>query len=455
MKSLYGKLIAGFFISIAISFSIAGYFGLQKHGDSLEEMTNAHLEETAMTVVSLMESHDYDILEDLANATGMSIGLYFENGETFQTKNDEHPLPFKHYVPFVANQQNYYEHRGQTSIYLKKIMSEPENYILFLKKNTMEEQSVFEKSIMVALSCIFITGSIIFLIVADVIVKPIKRLTKATDELSNGNYDTRVHYYGKDEIAVLSESFNSMADRLLMDEENRQQFISDISHEFQTPLTSIQGFAKILKQENLTEQQRIKYTDIILFQSQRLSALAKNMLQLTVLDSEDPKLDLQDYYLLEQLNRVISMQKAIADEKEVDVVVEYPKKDILIHADENRMEQVWINLINNAIKYTMSGGVVTIKVKKSLKEVEIRIEDTGIGMSKEAISHVFDRFYREDKSRSIVGNGLGLAIVKKIVELHDAKITVESIQDVGSVFTVTIPLEFDLKKTLSIKNHES
>ena len=350
----------------------------------------------------------------------------------------------------------FFDSNTHQHFFREKIQVDGHTYTLFISRDTMQEQTVFERSIMVALASIFISGSIIFLIIADVIVKPIKRLTKATDELSKGNYEARVHYYGKDEIASLSNSFNSMADRLVRDEETRQQFISDISHEFQTPLTSIQGFAKILKQENLSEEQRTKYTDIILFQSQRLSALSKNMLQLTVLDSEDPKLEIKKYPLLEQLNRVISMQNNEAASKDIEIVTDFPKKDILINADENRMEQVWINLINNAIKYTSEGGVVTIKVKKNLKEVSVAIEDTGIGMSKEALQHIFDRFYREDKSRSIAGNGLGLSIVKRIVELHQARISVVSQVDVGSVFTVTMPLEFlkqnAKKNTINDKN---
>ncbi|HIU12608.1 MAG TPA: HAMP domain-containing histidine kinase [Candidatus Fimiplasma intestinipullorum] len=456
MKSLYGKLIAGFFISIAISFSFAGYLGLQSHSQSFRALTEDDLLGMAETVESLLISHHEDFLDELANVSGMTIILVDDQGRV--TLNGTQPLASlpEEIQNARIDDEGFFDSNTHQHFFREKIQVDGHTYTLFISRDTMQEQTVFERSIMVALASIFISGSIIFLIIADVIVKPIKRLTKATDELSKGNYEARVHYYGKDEIASLSNSFNSMADRLVRDEETRQQFISDISHEFQTPLTSIQGFAKILKQENLSEEQRTKYTDIILFQSQRLSALSKNMLQLTVLDSEDPKLEIKKYPLLEQLNRVISMQNNEAASKDIEIVTDFPKKDILINADENRMEQVWINLINNAIKYTSEGGVVTIKVKKNLKEVSVAIEDTGIGMSKEALQHIFDRFYREDKSRSIAGNGLGLSIVKRIVELHQARISVVSQVDVGSVFTVTMPLEFlkqnAKKNTINDKN---
>ena len=216
---------------------------------------------------------------------------------------------------------------------------------------------------------------------------------------------------------------------------------SDISHEFQTPLTSIQGFANILKEEDLSKEQREKYANIILYNSKRLSSLAKNMLQLTLLDREEIELEVSNYSLVEQLKRVVSTQESIAANKDIEIDLQIPKKDIIFSGDEQRMEQVWTNIISNAIKYTNDGGLITVTIKRTVKEVEVDIEDTGIGMSKEVVSHIFERFYREDKARNIEGNGLGLAIVKSIVDLHHGKIEVESTVDVGTVFKVRLPLE--------------
>jgi signal transduction histidine kinase len=241
-----------------------------------------------------------------------------------------------------------------------------------------------------------------------------------------------------------------MAQQLAKQEETRQKFISDISHEFQTPLTAIQGFANILKEEDLPRKQREKYADIVLFHSKRLSTLSKNMLQLTLLENEEARLEITNYSVTDQLSRVISTQENQADAKDIEIVFMKPKKDIFIDGDEHRLEQVWINVINNAIKYTEIGGLITVHVKKYSKEVEVMVEDTGRGMSKEVISHIFERFYREDKARSIEGNGLGLSIVKTIVDLHGGKIDVISQVDVGTTFVIKIPVErsFNLKDRL-------
>ena len=130
-----------------------------------------------------------------------------------------------------------------------------------------------------------------------------------------------------------------------------------------------------------------------------------------------------------------------AMEKNIEIEFQVPKKDIVIDGDEQRLEQVWTNIVSNAIKYTNDGGLITISMKKTSKEVEVSIEDTGIGMSKEVVSHIFERFYREDKARNVEGNGLGLAIVKSIVDLHNGKIDILSQVDVGTVFIVKLPIE--------------
>ena len=307
-------------------------------------------------------------------------------------------------------------------------------------------------SAVLILGCVFLSGNLVFLAIADIIVKPITRLTNATKELSKGNYSVRVNYVGDDEISRLNQGFNQMAQQLAKQEETRQKFISDISHEFQTPLTAIQGFANILKEEDLPKEQRQKYADIILFHSKRLSTLSKNMLQLTLLEREEVELEFTTYSIVEQLSRVISTQENQAILKDIEIQFEKPRKDIMVYGDEQRLEQVWINLISNAIKYTGEGGLITVTVKKASREVEVSIEDTGYGMSKEVVSHIFERFYREEKARSVEGNGLGLSIVKTIVDLHHGNIDVISQVDVGSTFVVKLPSErkvFDIKEKLS------
>ncbi len=462
MKSIYGKLILGFLVSILFSFSIAGYFSLRKNSDELGRLTNEELRNSFEYIAYLLNTEDIETQNQLLNgysaASEVSFSIENNGMKTIYGNMTGKELSQKQ-IEFLE------KHPDQMILYtdssMRKVAKTCEinnqKYTILVQKDIGRREMIFVDSAMIAVFCMLVAGSITFLIIADIIVKPISRLNKATNELSKGNYRVRVNYSGNDEIARLNRSFNQMAQQLAKQEETRQQFISDVSHEFQTPLTAIQGFATILKNEQLPDEQRKKYADIILFHSKRLSTLSKNMLQLTILEGEDVKLDVSEFSLIEQLDRVIETQDNLAASKNIEIEFNKPKNDIIIEADESRLEQVWINLVNNAIKYTNENGVVTMTVKKTSKEVEVMIEDTGVGMSKEAISHIFERFYRQDKSRSIEGNGLGLSIVKRIIDLHGGIIDVESREDGGSKFIIKLPQErsFHLTERLIKKDKDN
>ncbi len=446
MKSIYGKLIIGFLVSIFISFSFAGYFVLRNNSQELSEVTKEELLDTNALLVSQINNQSIDevnlILSHVSKALELSI--YLTNGSTQYTYGDfKSPTGLQEDIQILLSNDRD-EVNLRNSFFQTVGMNchfDNDQYALFIQKNISAQENIIKHSVLMAVGFIFIVGSIVFLIIADIIVKPITRLTRATQELAKGNYNVSVNYRGNDEIGRLNQSFNLMAKELVKQEQIRQQFISDVSHEFQTPLTSINGFATILKNEDLTNEQREKYTDIILFESKRLSTLSKNMLQLTLLDGEDTKLNIENYSLTKQLNRVMDSLEAQAIQKDIEIESNLPKKEIFISGDQNRLEQVWINILNNAIKYTDEGGYISVNLKKNSKDVEIMISDTGIGMDEEAQRHIFERFYREDKARSVGGNGLGLSIVKSIVDLHGGSIQVKSQKDVGSEFYITLPYD--------------
>ena len=439
MKSIYSKLIFGFFITIVASFSVAGFVSLRLNDQQIESTVEEDLITTndyVSKVISNINIENRDDIIDLyAKSSEMAITCYSSSeGYVAYGNKKYNPTPEQMMAMFKStNNELSFKHHNEVLAYGTKNMINGQEYYIYVQKDTSGQKSAIANSAILILGCVFLTGSIVFLVIADIIVKPLTRLTNAIKELSNGNYNVRVDNVGQDEISKLNQGFNQMARQLAKQDETRQKFISDISHEFQTPLTSIQGFANILKEEDLPKEQRVKYANIILYNSKRLSSLAKNMLQLTLLDREEIELELTNYSLVEQMNRVISTQENQAMEKNIEIVFEMPKKEIFIEGDEQRLEQVWTNIISNAIKYTNEGGLITITMKKNSKDIEISIEDTGIGMSKEVVSHIFERFYREDKARNVEGNGLGLAIVKSIVDLSQV--------DVGTNFIVRLPIE--------------
>ena len=426
MKSIYSKLIFGFFITIVASFSVAGFVSLRLNDQQIESTVEEDLITTndyVSKVISNINIENRDDIIDLyAKSSEMAITCY-SNSEGYVAYGNKkyNPTPEQMMAMFKStNNELSFKHHNEVLAYGTKNMINGQEYYIYVQKDTSGQKSAIANSAILILGCVFLTGSIVFLVIADIIVKPLTRLTNAIKELSNGNYNVRVDNVGQDEISKLNQGFNQMARQLAKQDETRQKFISDISHEFQTPLTSIQGFANILKEEDLPKEQRV---------------------QLPLLDREEIELELTNYSLVEQMNRVISTQENQAMEKNIEIVFEMPKKEIFIEGDEQRLEQVWTNIISNAIKYTNEGGLITITMRKNSKDIEVSIEDTGIGMSKEVVSHIFERFYREDKARNVEGNGLGLAIVKSIVDLHHGKIDILSQVDVGTNFIVRLPIE--------------
>ncbi|MDH4424409.1 MULTISPECIES: envelope stress sensor histidine kinase HitS [Bacillus] len=266
------------------------------------------------------------------------------------------------------------------------------------------------------------------------IIEPIQKIAK-------GDFSVKIRNEEKydGEIGVLVKSINDMTDELNAMEKMRQEFVSNVSHEIQSPLTSIKGFARALQDNNLSEEKRKHYLTIIETETTRLSKLSQNLLKLTLLESEEYTPERVTYRLDQQLKQIVLNSEPLWVEKEIELELNLEK--VHITADQESMSQVWINLIHNSIKFTPSGGTITIQLQEHEKFVEIRIHDTGIGISEEQKQHIFERFYKADSSRNRTygGSGLGLAIVKKVLDLHQGEIKVESEEGNGTEFIVRIP----------------
>jgi signal transduction histidine kinase len=291
----------------------------------------------------------------------------------------------------------------------------------------------------------------IFLLIATVVVirwrfRPKRAdvfaaLTAALDRMAAGDFTTRLEdiYGERGPFWKLAQRVNQTAERLDQLEKMRREFVSDVSHEIQSPLTSIRGFASALRQENLSEADRRHYLDIIEAESLRLSRLSANLLKLASLDSEQAQPAPRRYRLDTQIRDVILACETQWAGKRLEMDVELDELEI--NGDEDLLSQVWINLIQNSIKFTPEGGSVRVNLRRREDRVEFRITDTGIGIAPEDQPRIFDRFYKADRSRqsSVGGNGLGLAIAKRVVELHGGAIGVRSEPGGGSEFVVTLP----------------
>ncbi len=262
---------------------------------------------------------------------------------------------------------------------------------------------------------------------------------EALNKISRGDFNISIAIHEHDPFSEVAESVNKMARELSSMESQRQDFISNVSHEIQSPLTSISGFAALLKSDSLTNQQREHYIDIIETESKRLSKLSDNLLKLSALESENTPLLLSEFRLDKQIEQAVLILEPHWKEKNIDIDAELEK--ISVHSDKDLLGQVWINLIHNAVKFTPENGLIKIKLYQNDSQIVCHIIDNGVGISKEDQIHIFERFFKVDKSRdrSLGGNGLGLSLCKKIIELHSGQITLESELGKGTKFIITLP----------------
>lgn len=262
----------------------------------------------------------------------------------------------------------------------------------------------------------------------------------AMRRISKGDFKVKldmVDRYG--EFQKIIQSFNDMAGELGQLESMRQDFISNVSHEIQSPLTSIRGFARALRNHDLSEEKREHYLDIIEGESRRLSQMSDNLLKLSSLESDKPSFETRRFRLDHQLQGVV-----LANEPQwlaKGIQVDLNLQEIEIEAAEDLLNQVWVNLLHNSIKFTSENGAISIRLIAAAGGAEVTIEDTGIGIAAEDLVHIFERFYKADKSRNreAGGSGLGLSIVKKIVDIHQGDISADSQIGHGTRFVITVP----------------
>jgi signal transduction histidine kinase len=271
--------------------------------------------------------------------------------------------------------------------------------------------------------------------------RPFEAMLRAMEQIARGDFNVHVdNPFGDGPFGVLVNSINTLARDLGQMEQLRQEFISDVSHEIQSPLTSIHGFALALQQDDLSAEQRAQYLDIILSESTRLARLSDNLLRLAALQAEHAGFHPQPYRLDKQIRALILACEPQWTGKQLDLDV--CLAPVSITADADLLSQVWTNLLSNAIKFTPAGGQVQVALAPQGAAVAFRITDTGIGIAPADQPRLFERFYKADRARTAPtgGSGLGLAIAKKIVDMHQGTITVDSAPGAGATFAVELPL---------------
>ena len=270
--------------------------------------------------------------------------------------------------------------------------------------------------------------------------KPTNKILKATEKIAEGDFSSKLeitHEYSKyNQYDLIMENINKMAMELQKNEVLKTDFISNVSHEIKTPLAVIQNYSMLIQDDNLDSETRKSYAKTLISASKRITDLITNILKLNKLENQQLQEKYEAFNLTEALSDCVVEFETIIEKKNLELNCDFD--DVFIFSSKSLLEIVWNNLISNAIKFTPENGKIDIFLKRLENNVEIKVSDTGCGMSSETGMRIFEKFYQGDTSHSTQGNGLGLALVKKVIDILGGEISVQSEINKGSTFTILL-----------------
>lgn len=293
-----------------------------------------------------------------------------------------------------------------------------------------------------SLALIFAAAFVVLILFTYVVYIPIRKITRAADEYSKGNFDAKIDVHSNDEIGYLAASLNYMANELNTLEDDQRKFVSNVSHDFRSPLTSIKGYVEAMLDGTIPAEMQEKYLNIILFETERLNKLTQSLLELNKFGSHGVMLDITDFDINQMIKTTVLTFEGVCAKKHIRFDLILSGEKLFVTADFSKIQQVLYNLIDNAIKFSHQDSVITIETTEKNEKVFVSVKDTGIGIPKDSLKKIWERFYKTDLSRGKDkrGTGLGLSIVKEIIQAHGENINCISTEGVGTEFIFTLPL---------------
>ncbi|WP_377866909.1 sensor histidine kinase [Bacillus sp. R86525] len=317
------------------------------------------------------------------------------------------------------------------------------NLHMLLKTSFLENMllKLMDQFIIVSILTLILTTISVF-VFSRVITEPLIKMKRAAEKMSKLNKPIQLGIKRNDELGSLAKTIEDLSSELTYMKKERNEFLASVAHELLTPLTYMKGYAKVAKRDSLTKEEREEYLQIIEDETDSVTDLVQDLFILVQLEQHQFVIKKQKILLGSFLERMVEKTKTTLTNKQIEIHV-YCKNDLEVCVDERRMEQVMLNLLHNAYQHSPENTSITIRVLTSVNTFTIKVQDEGEGIPKEDIPHIFDRFYRVDKSRTRAtgGKGIGLAVAKEIVELHNGSIEVKSELEVGTEFIIELPFE--------------
>ena len=327
---------------------------------------------------------------------------------------------------------------------IKNNSGETMGYLRFISSLEEANSAILKAVISLLIFTLFVAlvTTMFSLLIAKSIVRPILELTEVANTMLKGNYEEKAKVFEDDEIGELAKTLNAMSDEIINKDRIKNDFISSISHELRTPLTSIKGWAVVLKDAKEDEKDLIEDgLNIIENEADRLAKMVEELLDFSRYISGRITLDKEVFDITQTCLDISKQMKPRAKSNNIELITEVPKESILINADENRIKQLLINLLDNAIKFTSVKGWVKFQMLVENNFVQIMVSDNGMGMTKEELIHVKEKFYKGKHSKS--HSGIGLSISDEITKLHNGNLEIFSEENIGTTVKVSLPIELN------------
>lgn len=463
--SLYAKLIIAYGVFAALCIAVLVLFASPLTLNFLTKNRAAELYKEATLISNNYADNFYndalssDIVMDQLKAidsyTSESVWIISSNGEVlFNSDIDQHR--YNHQIleafdPSIVG-SSYYVTGNFFDQYNNEMLSviAPITYNYTIKgyvvvhttiASIVESRDAIMLILIFTVGFIFILSLLILVVFTRIVYNPLKKITEATEAFAEGNFKYDINITSNDEIGYLAASLKYMAGELSNFEDNQKKFIANVSHDFRSPLTSIKGYLEAMSDGTIPPEMYDKYINIVLNETDRLTKLTNSMLTLNNLNIKGMNLDLSDFDINKIIKNTVATFEGSCTKKRIRISLVLTGKSLYVNADMGKIQQVLYNLIDNAIKFSPHDSTIKVETTQKNEKIFVSVKDSGIGIPKESLKQIFDRFYKTDISRGKdkKGTGLGLAITKEIINAHHENINVISTVDVGTEFIFTLP----------------
>ena len=461
MFSTYAVILVVLFTTLALSMSaLLSQFNEHRMIETLDSVANTVENWTVTLQVEQqnemsMRAYNHFLLT-WSKFTDSDIIIVNRDGRVFDTTVHVDTVPDKimdsidkdKMITFKSDFDGYYDERVMSVAYPLHFKSTPIGAIVFNKSLPEMRHTVLEMLMLFVISSLFslIVSFIIVYFQAKKISKPITHLNRAAQSIAKGDFSERVPVTSRDEIGQLASTFNFMASSIEKSDSSRKRFISDVSHELRTPMTSITGFVEGMLDGTIADDEREDYLKIVRDESVRLTKLVNDMMEMSKLQSEDFKINIAPFDINDLICRsLISLEKKLND-KNIDADVDFRVDKLSVLGDKDQIQRVLINLLDNAVKFSIPNTKIIVKTSIEKGKAKIAISNVGDRLSPDDLKHIFDRFYKTDASRERdrTGAGLGLSFVKNILRLHNQTISAKN-EKIGDSYITTFEFTLEIK----------